>query len=590
MKPAEDTDQYIEVKAHPRKYNGHEFPYDFNIDVANIEWGPTTVCEKTYVYSLFWSCEAKICEFYLSFESESEYDSYVAYLENLLSSLAKCQIGKCLHIFFCKINCSFFNCVFFCQLTEENFDYENDEPYLLSSTWNYGPVEHAYEIYESMNLYMEKMVNGTAVPSAGIKVLRPISILADLFKAKRRMLFNPKTKSPAKRAFISCEHKKKSFVTKLLKKKKKAISNIFSRKDSSKPPINNLIESSLQAPSIEQQTYCEPHVLDAIEEEKNLSNISTNENSDSIGANSSSMDSFYSCISSHNDSYRLWSQSQTSHVNLRDAALNENSIGSDTHIETDSLATFGVSNRTEKIDGDFEFDTRPPFNFDENENNRMQNETSLASFVTAADFNDENNNSASNLARTSLRRKLLYDDRSGSGLNDYSFCEQQSQCSDASFSNGNISTTIGSAPLISAQITYSQSNNRLDSVSLLSVAVACVKKRICTPYRLKNNVTDQLKLLATSASLDCLLLPNKIDSPTKKKIQAKMKAQTSTASNDDCPPSNISKAASAEQLHVKNKEAKSPSVPKSVLRRISNIRNMTMSLASASSRAISIFV
>lgn len=414
---------------------------------------------------------------------------------------------------------------------------------------------------------MEKMVKGATVPSAGIKVLRPISLLADLFKAKRKTSFNSKTKSPAKRAFISCDHKKKSFVTKLLKKKKKALSKIFSRKDSSEPPTNKLIESSTQAPSIDERTYSEPHVFVAIEEENNLSIISTNENNYSIGANSSSMNSFYSCISSHNDSYLLWSQ--TSQINLRNPAMNENNIGNNTNIESD---------------------TRPPFNFDENENNRMQNETSLASFVTATDFNDENNNSASNLARTSLRHKLLYDDQSDSRLNDYSFCEQQPQCTEASFSNEDISTKIGSAPLISAQKTYSQSNNHLDSVSLLSVPVACVKKRICTPYRLKNIVTDQLKLLATSASLDCLLLPNKIDSPTTKKTQAKMKTQTPTASIDDGLPSNISKAASAGKLHVKNKEAKSPSVPKSVLRQISRIRNMAMSFASASSRAISILV
>lgn len=99
MKPAEETDQIIEVKAHPRQYDGHNFPYDFNIDVANIKWGPATVCDKTYVYSLFWSYEAKLCELYLSFESESAYDSYVACLENLLSSLAKCQSGRFLPFF-----------------------------------------------------------------------------------------------------------------------------------------------------------------------------------------------------------------------------------------------------------------------------------------------------------------------------------------------------------------------------------------------------------------------------------------------------------------------------------------------------------
>lgn len=93
MKVSEEVEQFIEVKAYPKKY-GPSFPYDFTIDVANIKWEPVAMCDKPYVYGLFWSCEATICEFYLSFESESGYDSFVAYLENLLSSLAKCQIGK----------------------------------------------------------------------------------------------------------------------------------------------------------------------------------------------------------------------------------------------------------------------------------------------------------------------------------------------------------------------------------------------------------------------------------------------------------------------------------------------------------------
>lgn len=449
----------------------------------------------------------------------------------------------------------------------------------MSSTWNYGPVEQACEFYEYIDFDIEEIVESAAVPSGGLKILRPISILADLF-TKRRTSFKSKTKSPAKRKFLSFDHKKQSFVTKLLKKKRTAISNMFGRKNQNESPINLFVENSSVFSSIDPQTYSQPHVLDAIEEENNLSVSSTNENNNSIGANSSSMDSFHSCISSHNDDSVFWSE--TSYMNSPDVNFNGNNIVNDNQTDF-HLSSFKASIRTKTADENLESGIRSLFSFNENENNRSQNESSLGSFVTAADYDDENNNFASDLDRTPLRRKLLYDDVSDSGLNDESYCEQQpnySQCSETDFLSECISTKIDSEPSLSTQMPYS------NSVSLLSVAAACVRKRICTPYRLKNNVANQLKLLATSVSLDCLLLPGKLASPTTKKTQAKKKIQTSTVNIDDGPTSNTVKAASTKQM----REPKSPSIPKSVLHRISRIRTMTMSFASASSRAISIFV
>lgn len=96
MKPSKSEEfcEFIEVNGFPVKY-GQKFPHEFYIDVSNIMWEPTAaVSGRTWVYSIFWMSGDRICELYLSFPNESTYEAYVVYLENLLSSMARCQIGK----------------------------------------------------------------------------------------------------------------------------------------------------------------------------------------------------------------------------------------------------------------------------------------------------------------------------------------------------------------------------------------------------------------------------------------------------------------------------------------------------------------
>lgn len=96
MKQSEKVENCIDVKSYPIGY-GHNFPYEFNIETANIHWGPMAECDKVNAYNIFWTIDGeKICKLLISFDRESTdvSASYVAHLENLLRSMALCQIGK----------------------------------------------------------------------------------------------------------------------------------------------------------------------------------------------------------------------------------------------------------------------------------------------------------------------------------------------------------------------------------------------------------------------------------------------------------------------------------------------------------------
>lgn len=96
MKQSEKIENCIEVKGYPIGY-GNNFPYAFSIETANIHWGPMAESDKAHAYNIFWTIDGvKICKLLISLERESTdvSASYVAHLENLLRSMALCQIGK----------------------------------------------------------------------------------------------------------------------------------------------------------------------------------------------------------------------------------------------------------------------------------------------------------------------------------------------------------------------------------------------------------------------------------------------------------------------------------------------------------------
>lgn len=94
MKHWEVLGRSIEVRSYPVKY-GQNYPYDFEIDLTNVLWGPIVEVNKPHVYHLIWTVDGdRKCRLYISFAHEALYDSYVAYLENLLRSLAVHRIGE----------------------------------------------------------------------------------------------------------------------------------------------------------------------------------------------------------------------------------------------------------------------------------------------------------------------------------------------------------------------------------------------------------------------------------------------------------------------------------------------------------------
>lgn len=544
MKPSEEIDQCVEVMVYPRQY-GQNFPYDFNIDVANIKWGPLAVCGKAHVYSIFWMRDAKICELYLSFDSKSTYDSYVTYLENLLSSLAKCQIGK----FSAKSFRFEFSISYHFLFTEERFASENETSFQLSSTCNYGENE----FYESMNFHMEEMDDDAVVPNAGMKILRPISILTNFFTAKRKKSLNEKTKP-------TNDHKEKSFVTKLFKKKKNLMRNLFSRNSSSQSKEDNL------------ERFSDLQIFDAIVEETKL--ISDFENNLFEANSLSTSASFHSIVSSHDNCCQL--RSENSHINRFDADINENHIYD---IEADfRMMSIDKSKLSKVIVENVDAKNQPIFIFDKHEDTQLLSDSSLTSFVTAIDDTDENNNFRFNLIRTSLRRKLSFDDRSSSVsssecddkelskyllCNDTSYFDEFVTISSESFDSIGLTDSYGKEI---DKISLSKTDNNNSNISLLSIATACVKKRICTPYRFKNKWTNRLKLFECNTSSDCLNMPDKLSDSTANYFQRETKHDMLTA------------------------ETKSPSIPKRAFHQISRIKTMATSLASSSPRAMSIFV
>lgn len=454
-----------------------------------------------------------------------------------------------------------FNLLRISFIVEEDYD-DNEEQCLLNPTWNYGTVEEEVEMYEAINLYMKEFEESddAVVPNTGIKLLRPISILSELFTAKRTKTVEPKKKSTS--------NKKKSFVPKLLEKKKKFICNIFSRKGSSQPEESKLFAN----PSRQLGSITDRYI--AIDEESDLSVISTIKNN-SFDANDLSMASLDSSSSSLGDNYLLCSQ--TSVTNLLDANINEDDIDGDASIEADShLMSFGKLKRKISFDDSFDVKNRPIFIFKEHEENRRLNDTSLTSFFTAADGHDENNSFGS-----ISRRKLSFDVQSSSGISSHG----DSQCSRASLYDSMSSDSASRKSTKSINILAKTSDADVSNniaASLLSIAAACVKKRICTPYRMKNNDTNQLKPFASNVSLERPLTAEDLCTPNTKYPHMKTKSDVSTAQNSD--------DSRANNLKETFSEAKSPSISKGVLQQISRIRKMTMSFVAASPRAMSLFV
>lgn len=451
-------------------------------------------------------------------------------------------------------------------------DHNNHEKqYLLNPTWNYGSVEEEMEMYEAINLFMKELEedDDAVVPNAGIKSLRPISIISELFTAKR----TPESKKKKK----STKNKKKSFVPKLLKKQKDFICNIFGRNGSSQSRENKLFANPPQHPESITDRYI------SIDEKNDLSVISTIKNN-SFDANDLSMASLDSSSSSLCDTYLLCSQSSV--TNLLDANINEEKIDSDTSIEADShLTSFGKLKQKISFDDSFDVKNRPKFIFEEHEEDRRLNDSSLTSFFTAVDDHEENTSSGS-----ISRRKLSFDDQSSSAISSHgeSRCSRDSlldsMSSDSVSSKSTESLNIHrteSVDLLLAKTSDTDVSNNI-ATSLLSIAAACVKKRICTPYRIKNNNTIQLKPFASNTSLDRPLIAESLRTPNMKYPYLKIKTDVATARNSgDSRPNN---------LKEKFAEAKSPSISKGVLQQISRIRKMTMSFVAASPRAMSLFV
>lgn len=395
-----------------------------------------------------------------------------------------------------------------------------------------------------------------AAPNTDPKIPRPISILSDLFKVKRAKSYNAKSKSAAVHA-----RKQKSVVTKFLKKKKKALRNIFNRKEPRQVQGHDLFEKPSPPSPINDEHLSEPHIYVVADVENYLDATPITEH-DSIGADSLSTSS----IHSSDDNYPLYPQ--TSGNNLLDAKIIEGRTRDGTWIKTD-LTSFGTFKCAKSINDNNRFDENRSITIsDENEGTDL----SLTSFVTVDENMNEISNSRSN---ASLRRKLLFD-RSSSGFSSDSNDERPTKyslSSEASFSDEAISTSFDSAE--KSILSESSGIVELDNtISLLSAAVACVKKRICTPYRIKKGGKNQMIPITTNTQLDRLTLLSAIRcTPTTKNYQASLDVVASTRS-----------------LHGKSTDTKSPSISKKVLQQISRIRKTAMSFVTASPRSMSIFV
>lgn len=80
------------------KSGGENIPnygVDFDIDVDRIiKLKPATVHHKTYVCSIFWMFEDKICKLYLAFKNHVCLEAYHSYLLEIISSIYSRQMGE----------------------------------------------------------------------------------------------------------------------------------------------------------------------------------------------------------------------------------------------------------------------------------------------------------------------------------------------------------------------------------------------------------------------------------------------------------------------------------------------------------------
>lgn len=82
------------MMCYPKRYDEVSPYFLFELDIKKLKCGPVASRTNSNVYGLFWNMGSKRCKLFFAFENKCDYDSYVAYLKNVLRALEKLVKGE----------------------------------------------------------------------------------------------------------------------------------------------------------------------------------------------------------------------------------------------------------------------------------------------------------------------------------------------------------------------------------------------------------------------------------------------------------------------------------------------------------------
>lgn len=200
------------------------------------------------------------------------------------------------------------------------------------------------------------------------------------------------------------------------------------------------------------------------------------------------------------------------------------------------------------------------------ESRKEYSDLSLASFVTATESTLETGKSCSNSTPATFR---LDDKEHGD--------ETYSIPPDSTMSHSQINLSVIAEECIKP------------AASLISIAAACVKKRICTPYRIRNIGQGHLVAIAWNESFECSPLREERIQPAIRHFQTRINAAEPSTDIKGHSRSGGSNIETAEQSSEQFAPTKSRSIPRKFVQRISRFRKLAVGLMPASPLSMPFF-